>query len=142
MDTGWRADRTNRHAFLNGYISEVVRVNAYGYDRTEELVPCDAQRDHLTHRAVLELSAEALDFYRSNYPYLTDAASRLRGGRKCTLEAAWDDLGRLFALSASGHGAGYFDAGLGHLGDTLQSAARVYGGQDVVYNELHILEVL
>lgn len=141
METGFAADRKHRHAFVSGYITAVVWANTYRYDADEELEACEGSRDHLTRRAVLDLAGDALSFYVDQYVYLSDAAGRLRGGRKCTLEAAWSDLGYLFALSSAGHGAGFFDAGLGHLGDTLQGAARVYGGQDVVYTEPGVLEV-
>lgn len=142
MEHSIATDRAHRHAFLSGYITAVVWANTYRWDAEGELEACEGRRDHLTRKAVVELGRDALSFYRDQYAYLTDAADRLRGGRKCTLEAAWSDLGYLFALSSSGHGAGFFDAGLGKLGDTLQGAARVYGGQDVVYTVPGTLEVL
>lgn len=142
MDTEYAADRKHRHAFLSGYIAAVVWANTYRWDAEGELEACEGTRSDLTRKAVVELARDALSFYRDQYAHLADAAERLRGGRKCTLEAAWNDLGYLFALSSSGHGAGFFDAGLGHLGDTLQGAARVYGGQDVVYTVPGTLEVL
>jgi hypothetical protein len=142
MDTGFAADRKHRHAFLNGYITGVVWANTYRYDAEQELEACEGSRTHLTRKAVVELARDAFSFYTDQYAYLSVAATHLRGGRKCTLEAAWNDLGYLFALSSAGHGAGFFDAGLGRLGDTLQGAARVYGGQDVVYTEHGVLEVL
>ena len=40
-----------------------------------------------------------------------------------SLEQAGHDL----ALSCNGHGAGFFDRGLGDLGETLQEAARAFG---------------
>lgn len=37
-----------------------------------------------------------------------------------------------FHLSRQGHGAGFFDRGLGEIGDELQSRARAYGPLDVL----------
>jgi hypothetical protein len=56
--------------------------------------------------------------------------------------ANWSDLRELepgqaghdFSLSRNGHGAGYFDRGLGDLGDRLQDAARVYGESHATYD--------
>jgi hypothetical protein len=40
-------------------------------------------------------------------------------------------IGHDFWLSRNGHGAGFFDEGLGALGDRLQKAAKVYGSVDL-----------
>lgn len=38
-----------------------------------------------------------------------------------------EQAGHDFWLSRNGHGAGFFDRGLGKIGDQLQTAAKVYG---------------
>lgn len=139
MGTEFAADRDNRHAYLNGYVDEVVRVNAMRYDRDGELEPFHADRDTLTLRAAAELVREAESFRKAQYAHLAAAVSELQPR---SVGNVWAEMGACFALSSSGHGAGFFDAGLGELGDTLQAAARVYGGQDLVRNDDGLLEVL
>ena len=41
------------------------------------------------------------------------------------------DLGHDFLLTRNGHGAGFWDRGLGDLGDKLTEAAQTFGSQDV-----------
>ena len=38
-----------------------------------------------------------------------------------------DTMGHLFVLSKNGHGAGFWDAGLGERGDALHKWAKTYG---------------
>ena len=42
----------------------------------------------------------------------------------------WEHAGHDFWLTRSGHGAGFWDRGLGALGDRLTEAAKVYGSPD------------
>ena len=44
---------------------------------------------------------------------------------------AWSSAGHDFWLTRNGHGAGFWDRGLGELGDRLSAAAKVYQGQDL-----------
>lgn len=41
------------------------------------------------------------------------------------------DAGHDFWLTRNGHGAGFWDRGLGKVGDALTKAAKVYGGVDL-----------
>lgn len=139
MENNFAADRDNRHAYLDGYVNEVLRVNAYRYDAAGELEPFSPDRSTLSLRAAAELVREAESFRRAQYAHLAAAVERLQ---PTSVGNLWREMGACFALSASGHGAGFFDAGLGELGDTLQAAARVYGGQDLVRNDDGLLDVL
>ena len=47
------------------------------------------------------------------------------------LEAAGISAGHDFWLTRNGHGAGFWDRGLGKIGETLSDAARVYGSVDL-----------
>ena len=42
-----------------------------------------------------------------------------------------DDVGHNFWLTRNGHGAGFWDRGLGALGDRLTKASEAYGSCDV-----------
>ena len=42
-----------------------------------------------------------------------------------------EQIGHDFWLTTNGHGAGFWDRGLGEIGDRLTRAAKVYGGTDL-----------
>lgn len=44
---------------------------------------------------------------------------------------ASEQVGHDFWLTRNGHGAGFWDRGLGRLGDELSEAAKVYGSRDL-----------
>lgn len=71
-----------------------------------------------------ELVEELRDFIATNNPVIT----RLRAEHP---DYPIDQFGTDFYLSRNGHGAGFFDRGLGEVGDTLQERARVYGEQSI-----------
>ena len=64
-----------------------------------------------------ESNAELLKQYYSR-PYMNEASA-----------------GHDFWLTRNGHGAGFWDRGLGELGDKLTAAAKVYGECDVMLGD-------
>ena len=46
-----------------------------------------------------------------------------------------EQFGHDFALTRNGHGAGFWDRGLGELGTVLSDWARTYGSTDVYLNK-------
>ena len=74
--------------------------------------------EDLTTGTVDEMRADCADFYDANADDLADM----------TPEQAGHD----FWLTRNGHGAGFWDRGLGELGERLSDAARVYGGVDLM----------
>jgi hypothetical protein len=46
-------------------------------------------------------------------------------------ELSEEQIGHDFWLSRNGHGAGFFDRGLGEIGDKLQELSRTFKGVDV-----------
>lgn len=76
--------------------------------------PADGwQVDAFTPGSRQQIDSDSRDFVLSNWADLKD----LDPGQ----------AGHDFALSRNGHGAGFFDRGLGDKGTRLQDAARVYG---------------
>ena len=63
--------------------------------------------------------ADCLDFFTENYDNLAAAAG--------TAGYSWSHAGHDFALTRNHHGAGYWDRGLGALGDALTRAAHAAG---------------
>ncbi|WP_156096594.1 hypothetical protein [Amycolatopsis jejuensis] len=75
-------------------------------------------RGLLTWDALKELVRDATGFVAAQHADLTRAAE----------QREWADLGHDFALSRAGHGTGFWDRGLGDVGDRLHRAAKVYSG--------------
>lgn len=53
----------------------------------------------------------------------------------------WECMGHDFWLTRNGHGAGFWDRGLGELGDRLTAASKVYGGVDLYLGEDELVYV-
>lgn len=69
-----------------------------------------------------EMRADCADFLQSNVADCQAMMSRGFGASQ---------LGHDFWLTRNGHGAGFWDRGLGDLGERLTAAAKVYGGVDL-----------
>jgi hypothetical protein len=116
--------REQRHAFIDGYVLAMLWANTQGdngpdaTDFTPDESP-EELRDMLTWDALKALVRDAVDFYTAQQGDLTRAAET----------RPWDHLGHDFALSRAGHGTGFWDRGLGEVGDSLHAAAKVYGGE-------------
>lgn len=52
-----------------------------------------------------------------------------------------EQMGRDFCLTRNGHGAGFWDRGLGELGDKLTDAAKTYGEQELYVGDDGVLYV-
>ena len=68
-----------------------------------------------------------LDFIRANWADLQEYCERMRNEQWSGEERAGHD----FWLTRNGHGAGFWDRGLGELGSRLSKAAKVYGSVDL-----------
>lgn len=70
------------------------------------------------HSVATALLPDCAEFCRSNMVDLIEAEAM---GREA------DSLGHDFYLSRNGHGAGFWDRGLGEVGQRLHEASKVYG---------------
>lgn len=117
-------------AFLDGYVTAMLWANTHGYIHSPllgpELVPVQAEgmRDDLTWSAVRELYTDARAFYDDQQADLTLAAA----------QRSWEDCGHDYALTRNGHGTGFWDRGLGELGDRLTAACRPWGDAGLVWD--------
>jgi hypothetical protein len=78
------------------------------------------------------MNTDVRDFVLAN---LADFVAYLAAGRDA------ESFGHDFWLTRNGHGAGFWDRGLGDLGDRLSGAAKVYGECDLYVGDdgqLHI----
>lgn len=81
-----------------------------------------ADSDDVDAHTLEEMREDCGDFLQSNH---ADCLEMMTRG----FDAG--QLGHDFWLTRNGHGAGFWDRGLGELGERLSSAARVYGGVDL-----------
>jgi len=82
--------------------------------------------DDWTDEAKAEMAAECLDFIRGNRADLV-LAHTLRTDAAGDPYEGWAWLGHDFALTRNGHGAGFWDRGIGDVGRRLTDACRPYG---------------
>lgn len=104
--------------------------------------------DHST----CEVNPSTLDDSYSAFDIAPDALNEITEDVRNFIDDAWDNItgsedvtaevmGRNFALTRNGHGAGFWDLGLGVLGDELTKAAKVYGEQNLYVGDdgqLHV----
>lgn len=78
--------------------------------------------EDLTTGTADEMRADCADFLQANYADCVEMMAR-----------GFDpgQLGHDFWLTRNGHGTGFWDRGLGELGERLSAAAKVYGSVDL-----------
>lgn len=103
-------------AVIDGYVECAIWAEA----DTGEASPGGAETIH-------DLAPEALASIREDVEgFLNGQADDLVASR---LEAG--QIGHDLWLTRNGHGTGFWDRGLGVVGNRLADAARVYGGSDL-----------
>ena len=85
----------------------------------------------LSEAAIKKCKSDCLEFIVGNLLDLQEYATRYE-----PLSARpWECAGHDFWLTRNGHGAGFWDRGLGELGERLSKAAKVYGCVDPWLND-------
>jgi hypothetical protein len=87
--------------------------------------PLDANfgPDDLSEEAYQSISREVRDFLEANEADIWQTGDEF--------EIDPEQIGHDFYLTRNGHGAGFWDRGLGELGDRLAAAAKVYGSSEL-----------
>lgn len=84
-----------------------------------------------TDEARAEVESDARDFFaaklRDLIEYVRHDREAWRFGGLQGEAASWACAGHDFALTRNGHGAGFWDRGMGELGERLTDAAHAYG---------------
>ena len=83
--------------------------------------------DDIAPECAAAMRAVCEDFAKSNHVDLQEYCIRMRTEEWSGEERAGHD----FWLTRNGHGAGFWDRGLGALGDRLSAAAKVYSSVDL-----------
>lgn len=126
-------DETDFYLFLQGYREAMLWANTleYGGDGAAHdelgsaLYASDAE---IAPEAWAEAESECRDFLEAVVsdevlPLSDDGSILWPGFEPYGAEAAGHD----FALTRNGHGAGFWDRGLGEVGETLSKMAKAYG---------------
>ena len=114
----------NVDAFLNGYVECALWSST---DESNEAggEPFDANysNEDVAPETLARMREDCVDFIRANYADLIEATVRddYSDGR----------AGHDFWLTRNHHGAGYWDRGLGDVGERLTRASHAYGECDL-----------
>ena len=110
--------KPERQAFTRGYIATMIWANTVTWDETGEMSEAPA---HVTPSKACKRQAEA-----DCRTFLGTVGKVLAA----LVEAdtyRWELAGHYLALTRNGHGAGYWDRGLGLAGDYLTAQAHAMG---------------
>lgn len=113
--------------FVDAYVEALFWV----MDEDQPQPEVHDQWDALTRESQVEIIGDCKDFIEANIADLRAAGAL---GSYADRSGEWSApmrAGHDFLLTRNGHGAGFWDRGLGEVGDRLADAARVYGSQSV-----------
>ena len=99
-----------------------------GYQACALWSSCDDDGEPLDRSGML-LAPETLDWFMADCGAFLGEIDDL--GLEWREELGWDQLGHDLWLTRNGHGAGFWDRGLGELGDALTEAAKRQGSRDL-----------
>ena len=101
-----------REDFVAGYRDAMLWANAY-HESVEDI-------DGLDYAELEDVEREDADAFWDSLGYVLMAVPYYR-------ERGIDYAGHDFALTRNGHGAGFWDRGMGRIGDMLTDEAHAYG---------------
>ena len=111
-------------SFYDGYVEALLWVNTYA-DTSDGVEPVDATECALSPYASRALRQDVEDFLDERTERLVRAAVRRTPGY------GFASAGHDLALTRNRHGAGYWDRGMGMLGEALTVIAQTYGDRDL-----------
>ena len=104
---------------------------AKGYFEAMFFTECHSDNPELEDATINDLSPEAWEKSLKDCAAFEYPNSELLDHAYEAFEYDSEQAGRDFWFSRNGHGAGFFDRGLGETGDMLQEAARRRGSVDL-----------
>jgi hypothetical protein len=109
---------------IPGYIRTMLFANTMTQDASGELTTSDQRDARIGKDARKAACSDIRDFVRSIYSL--DVSPKLAAERDAFITShGARELGSCFALSRNGHGAGFFDRGIGF--PELQAWAKTFG---------------
>lgn len=124
---------TDIRAFFRGYVITLIRLTTWDTTSGDPPAGWDNETVALTNDQLTDLAGEVFDFLTESRDLLHAYVTRLthRPVGPVARDAVWEQAGADFALTRNRHGAGYWDRGLGELGEHLSVAARAWGTRGV-----------
>jgi hypothetical protein len=118
----------------NGYVEALLWANAYIYvdaadgGEIPDLEPAGSAHLEYDFFDFSDEDKEAIESFVREFieANAVDYRDYLNGMARFAYDSA-ETFGHDLLLTRNGHGAGFWDRGLGELGDRLSEAARVYG---------------
>lgn len=102
------------NAFLSAYIEAALWSSV---DDAGEPLDSTYFASDLSEQALAEMESDCADFQQANSELLESLSN--------------EQAGHDFWLTRNGHGAGFWDRGLGECGRKLTEACKPYGSQDI-----------
>ncbi len=122
-----RAKRKELGRFARGYLTAAVWA-----DLPEEHIGELIGVDDVDDKSKADAIEECRDFMDENMPELLQFCARYKSPHgDDSMECAGHD----FWLTRQGHGTGYWDRGLGALGDTLSKSAKTWGERCILVED-------
>jgi hypothetical protein len=112
--------------FVEGYIDAILWANTYRESADDgDIESVDAYHEsfELSDESRATLEQDCADF-------INDGTARLINGAIRRGRYSWGQAGHDYALTRNGHGAGFWDRGLGMVGDALTAISKPYGTRD------------
>jgi hypothetical protein len=112
--------------FVRGYITCALWSSNDNADPETGGEPMDANydADDMTPECRVKMEEDCADFMRANWADLALYTEQYAPAGEFDV---WDCAGHDFWLTRNGHGAGFWDRGLGDLGARLTTASKPYG---------------
>lgn len=120
-----------RNAYVSGYIEAALFAGVQD-ENGDEIDGLDA--DDFTPEALASFRQDLDDFMKANRGLIDQAMANSHYNE-------YNQVGADFFFTRCGHGVGFWDRGLGDIGQQLSDAAKVYGGSDIYVGDdgkLHV----
>ena len=127
---------SGREDFMRGYVEAMLWANTFVWRPGEEESTCEdvaywyQSPGRWWEDTPVDLTDAEAFWDVFGYVLLSLDYSRGRGEQWPSAEMAGHD----FALTRNGHGAGFWDRGLGEMGDMLSKECKPYGSHTVIIN--------
>lgn len=129
--------RSDLDEFTRGYVECALWLMT-----DEEGNSCDDFDGEISDYAYEDILRDCQDFQSANAALLQSYVEMGRVFECFPFAAPLSHAGHDFFLSRNGHGTGFWDRGMGSVGDALHKAAEVYGDQGLyidVGNEAYVM---
>lgn len=104
--------------FINGYVAAMLWSSPGTTPEGEEVESLEGYT--LEHYTARKIAADCESFINENYSLFLQTPDSYD----------WEQFGHDFWLTRNHHGAGFWDRGLGEIGEQLTAAAQKCGGYD------------